>query len=138
MVSRLLLTVAARVRFQVKSCGICGGQSGTGPGFVRVLRFPLTIFIPPTASYSSTIPVAGTTGRIVVDLQNGLTPTHEIGEKYICLATDRVLGWYSLIPFRLNLFVKRKLDLEMEINICTYFIYTVMARKTVCFNTSCY
>jgi hypothetical protein len=24
---------------QVKSCGICGGQSGTGAGFLRVLRF---------------------------------------------------------------------------------------------------
>jgi hypothetical protein len=56
---------------------------------------------------------------------------HEIKEKYICLATDRALGRYSVIPFRLNRFVKRKLHLEMEINICTYFIYTVMAKMTV-------
>jgi hypothetical protein len=27
--------------------GFCGGQSGAGVGFLRVLRFPLPIFIPP-------------------------------------------------------------------------------------------
>jgi hypothetical protein len=37
---------AARIRAQVRSCGICGGQTGTGAGFLRVLRFPLPIFIP--------------------------------------------------------------------------------------------
>jgi hypothetical protein len=42
-------TAAARVRSQVRSCGFCGGQSGTGVGFLRVLRFPLPILIPPTA-----------------------------------------------------------------------------------------
>jgi hypothetical protein len=33
VVNRWLLTVAAQVHFQVRSCGICGGQSGTGVGF---------------------------------------------------------------------------------------------------------
>jgi hypothetical protein len=37
------------VRSQVRSCRICGEQSGTGAGFLRVLRFPLPILIPPTA-----------------------------------------------------------------------------------------
>jgi hypothetical protein len=32
---------------QARSCGICGGQSGTGAGFPRVHPFPLPIFIPP-------------------------------------------------------------------------------------------
>jgi hypothetical protein len=48
-VSRWLPTAAARVRSQVRSCGTFGGQSGTGAGFLRVLRFPMPILIPPTA-----------------------------------------------------------------------------------------
>jgi hypothetical protein len=43
-VSRWLPTAAAaRVRARVWSSGICGGQSGAGAGFLRVLRFPLPI-----------------------------------------------------------------------------------------------
>jgi hypothetical protein len=48
-VSRWLPTAAARVRARVRSCRISGGQSGAGAGFLRVLRFPLPIFIPPIA-----------------------------------------------------------------------------------------
>jgi hypothetical protein len=47
-VSRWLPTPAARVQ----SCGICGGQSGAGAGCLRVLRFPLPIFIPPISPQS--------------------------------------------------------------------------------------
>jgi hypothetical protein len=46
-VSLWLPTAAARVRARVWSSEICGGQSGAGAGFLRVLRFPLLIFIPP-------------------------------------------------------------------------------------------
>jgi hypothetical protein len=38
-VSRLLPTAAARVRARVRSCGICGGQSGSAAGFLRVFGF---------------------------------------------------------------------------------------------------
>jgi hypothetical protein len=58
--SHWLLTAEARVT----TCGICGRQSGTGAGFLRVLRFPLPI-IPPTASHSLSIIRAGTIGQRV-------------------------------------------------------------------------
>jgi hypothetical protein len=60
-VSRWLPTAAARVQSRVWSSGICGGQSGEGGGFLRVLRFPLP-FIPPN-SPSSQSPGAGTIGQ---------------------------------------------------------------------------
>jgi hypothetical protein len=49
-VIRWLPTAAARVRVRA-ACGVCGGQSDTGAGFLRVLRFPLPI-IPPISSSS--------------------------------------------------------------------------------------
>jgi hypothetical protein len=52
-VSRRLSTAAVRVRSQVRSCRICGGQSGNGVGFLLTFCFPLPILIPPNASYSS-------------------------------------------------------------------------------------
>jgi hypothetical protein len=50
--SSRLLTAATRVRSRVWSTEICGGQSGAEAGFLQVLRFPLPIFIPPTAPQS--------------------------------------------------------------------------------------
>jgi hypothetical protein len=44
-VSRRLFTAEARVRSRVTQFGICGGQSGTGTGFSRVLRFSSVNFI---------------------------------------------------------------------------------------------
>jgi hypothetical protein len=52
VVSVWLPTVAARVRSEVRSCEICGGQWSTRGGFLQVLRFPLPILIPPIAPQS--------------------------------------------------------------------------------------
>jgi hypothetical protein len=50
---RRLPTAASRVPSQVRSCGICGGQNGTGADVLRVLRFLLPVLILPTAPHSS-------------------------------------------------------------------------------------
>jgi hypothetical protein len=49
-VSRWFPTAAAWFRFRA-ACGFCGGQSGIGACFLRVLRFPLPI-IPPISPSS--------------------------------------------------------------------------------------
>jgi hypothetical protein len=60
-VSRWLTTAAARVRARVWSSGICGGQDGAGAGYLRVLRFPLPIFIPPITPQSPSSIIWGCT-----------------------------------------------------------------------------
>jgi hypothetical protein len=68
-VSRRLPTAAARVLLRA-ACGVCGGQSGTGAGFLRVLRFPLPIIIPPISPLSLS-PGAGTIGQLVAAVRSG-------------------------------------------------------------------
>jgi hypothetical protein len=65
----------ARVRAQVRSCGICGGQCGTGAGFLRVLPFPLPILIPPTTSHSSSI-IRGWYNRPISGRRTKWTQSH--------------------------------------------------------------
>jgi hypothetical protein len=74
-VSRRLPTAAARVRCQVTSCRICGGQSVTGADFLPVLRFTLPILIPPTVPRSLSSSGAGTIGQLVADVPSGLSLT---------------------------------------------------------------
>jgi hypothetical protein len=81
---RLLPTAANRVRTQVRSCGIRDGQSGTAAGFLQVLRFPLSILIPPTAPHSlSSSSGASTIGQIVANVPSelSLAAPQEINKK---------------------------------------------------------
>jgi hypothetical protein len=73
VVSHWLPTVAA----QVRSCGICGGQSDTGAGFFRVLQFPLPISIPPIAPQSpSPIMWGWYSSPVVATVLSGLVSPH--------------------------------------------------------------
>jgi hypothetical protein len=54
-ISHRLPTTVAWVWSQVKSCGICGGQSGTGAGCLQTLQFPLPVLIPPNTPCVSII-----------------------------------------------------------------------------------
>jgi hypothetical protein len=75
-VSRWCPTAEARVQAQVRSCGICGGQSDIGAGFLRVLRFPLPIFIPPIAPQSPSSIIGGWYNRqVVAAVPSGLSLT---------------------------------------------------------------
>jgi hypothetical protein len=46
-----LPTAVVRVRVRAV-CGVYGGQSGTGAGFLRLLLFPLSMIIPPISPSS--------------------------------------------------------------------------------------
>jgi hypothetical protein len=74
-VSRRLPSAAARFRAQVRSCGICGGRSGTGGKFSPNTSVPLPIFILSTAPHSL-LHLA----KLWADVPNGpsLTPPQEI------------------------------------------------------------
>jgi hypothetical protein len=87
-VSRRLPTVEARVWARVRSRRICGGQSGIGAGFLRVLRFPL-LSIPPISPHSSSsIIIRGWYSRPNSGLSNsglGSTPPQETTRKTMVL-----------------------------------------------------
>jgi hypothetical protein len=83
-VSRRLPTVAARVQAQVRSCGICGGQSDAVTDFHRVLQFPLPILIPPTAPNSSSSIIWGWYNRPKRGRRTKWTQSHPTPRNQTC------------------------------------------------------
>jgi hypothetical protein len=91
--SRRLHTAATRIRARVWPCGTCGGQSSTGVGFLRVLRFLLPIFIPPTAPHSSCIVVAAVpSGLSLTPLKTNNKKTLRVislfGIRFVCCRAE--------------------------------------------------
>jgi hypothetical protein len=69
----------------VRSCGICGGQNGTGAGFVRVLQFPLPIRIPLNHHLWSG---AGAIGQTKAAVRSGLIHITGNKKKYAFINFD--------------------------------------------------
>jgi hypothetical protein len=67
--------VSRRVRTQVRSCGICGGHSGTEEGFLLVILFPLPILIPSTVPHQHLSSIAGTIRQLLAYVPSGLSLT---------------------------------------------------------------
>jgi hypothetical protein len=84
VVSRRLPTTAVRVGAQVRSCGICGGQSCTGAGFLQVLQFPLPIIIPLSDPHSWSI-TQGWYNRPVSCRPTKCTQSHPTPKKPVLL-----------------------------------------------------
>jgi hypothetical protein len=89
--SHRLPTAAARVRAQVKSCGVYGGQSGTGAGFLRVLGFFLPIVPHLSSSGAGKIGQPVMASVIVDSVPLYWHPPDEV-------LWDQVSGVYSLLP----------------------------------------
>jgi hypothetical protein len=94
-VNHRLPTAAVRIRAWVRSSGVCGIQSCTGAGFLRILRFPLPV-IPPIAPHSSlSIIIQGWYSRpVAVSVIMDSVPLHPKGEKMsntLGLSTAKVI-----------------------------------------------
>jgi hypothetical protein len=83
--------------------GFCGGQSGAGADFLRVLRFPLPIFIPSIAPQSPSSIIWSLYNRPeVAAVPSGLSPTPPIIIKKNCLQlvnadSTRVGAWHAFL-----------------------------------------
>jgi hypothetical protein len=132
--SRWFPTAAARVRSQVRSCGICGGQSGTGAGFFRVLRFLLPILIPPTAPQSSSSIIRGWYSRpTMADVPSGLslTPPRETKKKRkLTKLTLQRIQFQVQITAEISI---RYCNIHLYANIPTIVLFVKTGLSPICF-----
>jgi hypothetical protein len=109
-VGRRFPAEAAQVRARVRTCGICGGQNGSGAGFLQVLRFSLQS-IPPIAPHSSTsIIIRGWYNRpavawVLVDS----VPFHNKKKKKSSVIQDKMSG--AWLHYKAFSFVNRIISL---------------------------
>jgi hypothetical protein len=137
-VSRWFPTVAAQVRSRVWSYGICIGQSGTGAGFFRVLRFPLPVFIPPVAPQSFSSIIWGLYNRPeVAAVPSGLSPTPPIIIKIMWSARIvwPVNNWFTSYRYSLKSFNSKDKKPFATRSRPTYF-RTLRANSLECWNCS--
>jgi hypothetical protein len=90
-VSRRLPTPAARVRAQVRWCGICGGQSGTCT-FSPSASFSLPVLLPPTAPHSSSSIIRDWYSRPITGRRTKWTAPRETKWKKLCLLLSMFLS----------------------------------------------
>jgi hypothetical protein len=74
-VSSRLPTAESRVRAKVRSCGICGGQSGTGVGLSEYFDFPCQFSFHRLLHTHHLSTEAGTIEQIMADVPSGLSLT---------------------------------------------------------------
>jgi hypothetical protein len=127
-ISRWLPTVAARVRARIWYCGICGGQSGTGAGFLRILRFPLPIFFPSIAPQSPSSIIWGLCNRPkVAAVPSGLSPTPL--KKHTYFRPLCYLGRHVLRPIKIEAVTSSEISVNFYKNGRRH-IFTVGTIKT--------
>jgi hypothetical protein len=107
---RKLMFEVTHIIARVWSCGFCGGQSGAGAGFLRVLRFPLSIFIPPIAPQSHSSIIWGLYSRPeVAAVRRGLSPTPVI-----------IISISVCVYLRANLTAQRPITKLARVHVCMY------------------
>jgi hypothetical protein len=136
VVSRWLPTLTAWVQSKVRSCGICGWQSGTGAGFLWVLWFHFPVLIPLTAPHSLVILLSrvGTIDQLVANVQSKVdsvsphpTSPQKLNWKrdihpYVCMCSD---NWgpedYLKIDVAGSLYAGRRIGLHIcDERICMF------------------
>jgi hypothetical protein len=106
---KFLPTMLARVRAPVRSCGIYGGQSGTGTVFSEYFSFPCQFSLHRLLHIHHHLSSgAGTIGQLVTNVPSGLTPPKE---------TKRENGFKPLVHLFLSIFL-HNLHSEILIPLC--------------------
>jgi hypothetical protein len=106
-VSRRLATAAARVKTQIRLCGICCGQNGTGTVFFEYFSFPCQFSFHRLLHIHHHLPFGTSTiGQLMADVPSGLsfTPHQETKQKKSLkhfLGLDRII--FNLTHLHLHL-----------------------------------